>query len=394
MFRRLRDFFSDMLRQTDLVLLALCAAASLFGVLMVASATRYMHTWRLVAVQSAALLLGVILYLLVSQVDLNDLSKYWKWIFLTGLVFILLLVTPLGIEDNTGNRAWLDFPFLPVQVQPAEIVKLTLTLVLAKQLAWLKENRDLSSIPSILFLGVHFGVIFLLYYKVSSDMGSALVFLFIFICMCFVAGVALHWFAIGGVLGGVGFWALWDLNKMPKYMKLRFQVLFDHTLDVQNTGWQQTRSLMALGMDRSLFGDLMVEDGTAYLLAMPEAAKSLQDEWHEAGHTAIRVRLLDAPPQFTPPQGAQMRDTVASLRLDCVLAAGMSLSRARAAEIIRQGLVQRNHTPEERVDTLLEAGDLLSIRGFGRIRLTEIGGRTRKDRISIQLEVFKRERSS
>lgn len=86
-------------------------------------------------------------------------------------------------------------------------------------------------------------------------------------------------------------------------------------------------SLMALGMDRSLFGDLMVEDGTAYLLAMPEAAKSLQDEWHEAGHTAIRVRLLDAPPQFTPPQGAQMRDTVASLRLDCVLAAGMSLSR-------------------------------------------------------------------
>lgn len=52
-------------------------------------------------------------------------------------------------------------------------MKLTFTLVLAKQLAWLKENRDLSSIPSILFLGVHFGVIFLLYYKVSSDMGSA-----------------------------------------------------------------------------------------------------------------------------------------------------------------------------------------------------------------------------
>ena len=218
MFRRSRDFFTDILRQTDLVLLALCAAASLFGILMVASATRYMHTWRLVAVQSAALLLGVILYLLVSQVDLNDLSKYWKWIFLTGIIFILLLVTPLGIEDNTGNRAWLDFPFLPVKVQPAEIVKLTFTLVLAKQLAWLKENRDLSSIPSILFLGVHFGVIFLLYYKVSSDMGSALVFLFIFICMCFIAGVALHWFAIGGVLGGVGFWALWDLNKMPKYI--------------------------------------------------------------------------------------------------------------------------------------------------------------------------------
>jgi rod shape determining protein RodA len=246
-FRRSRDFFSDMLRQTDLVLLALCAAASLFGILMVASATRYMHTWRLVAVQSAALLLGVVLYLLVSQVDLNDLSKYWKWIFLTGLVFILLLVTPLGIEDNTGNKAWLDFPFLPVKVQPAEIVKLTFTLVLAKQLTWLRENRDLSSIPSILFLAAHFGVIFLLYYKISSDMGSALVFLFIFACMCFVGGVALRWFIIGGLGGGLAFWALWDLNKIPSYMKLRFMVLFDHSLDPQDTGWQQTRSLMALG---------------------------------------------------------------------------------------------------------------------------------------------------
>ena len=87
-------------------------------------------------------------------------------------------------------------------------------------------------------------------------------------------------------------------------------------------------------------------------------------------------------------------DMLLRLYMLVVLAVGMSVSRARAAEIIRQGLVQRNHTPEERVDTLLEAGDLLSIRGFGRIRLTEIGGRTRKDRISITLEVFKRERSS
>ena len=247
MFRRSRDFFSDMLRQTDLVLLALCAAASLFGILMVASATQYMHTLRLVKVQSVALLLGVVLYLLVSQVDLNDLAKYWKWIFLLGIGVILLLATPLGIEDNTGNKAWLEFPFLPVKVQPAEIVKLTFTLVLAKQLVWLRENRDLRSIPSILFLAAHFGVIFLLYYKISSDMGSALVFLFIFACMCFVGGVALRWFVIGGLGSGLVFWALWDLNKIPSYMKLRFQVIFDHSLDPSNTGWQQTRSLMALG---------------------------------------------------------------------------------------------------------------------------------------------------
>ena len=75
---------------------------------------------------------------------------------------------------------------------------------------------------------------------------------------------------IGGVLGGVGFWALWDLNKMPKYMKLRFQVLFDHTLDVQNTGWQQTRSLLTLGGGR-IFGQGLFR-GTQ---TQSEAASSL-----------------------------------------------------------------------------------------------------------------------
>ena len=247
MFRRAKNFLADVLQQADMILLALCCAATLFGITMVYSATRYMQTNRLVIIQGCALVLGVVLYLVISQIDLSDLCKYWKWIFLVGVVCILLLVTPLGIEDNTGNRAWLDFPFLPVKVQPAEIVKLTLTLVLAKQLVWLKENRNLSSIPSVLFLAAHLGVIFVLYYKVSSDMGSALVFLFIFACMCFVGGVALRWFLLGGLAGGLAFWAMWDLNKIPSYMKLRFQVLFDHSLDPQDTGWQQTRSLMALG---------------------------------------------------------------------------------------------------------------------------------------------------
>ncbi len=151
-------------------------------------------------------------------------------------------------------------------------------------------------------------------------------------------------------------------------------------------------SLMSLGMDRSLFGDLIVSEDHAYLLSMPEVGEMLTAEWHEAGHTPIQVRRLEQPPVITPPQGAPMRDTIASLRLDCVLSSGMSVSRTKAADIIRQGLVQLNHVPEERTDTLLREGDLLSVRGFGRIRLTEIGGKTRKDRIAVQLEVFKRDK--
>lgn len=147
-------------------------------------------------------------------------------------------------------------------------------------------------------------------------------------------------------------------------------------------------SLMALGMDRSFFGDLIAGEDRAYLLCLPEVAVRLPAEWDKAGNVPIRVTVLENAPVIEPPRGDQLRDTVASLRLDCILAAGMKTSRSRAAEIIRGGMVAVNHMPEERTDHVLEAGHLLSIRGFGRIRLVEVGSPTRKERLPVTLEIF------
>ncbi|MBR6030319.1 MAG: hypothetical protein IKP40_14645 [Clostridia bacterium] len=147
-------------------------------------------------------------------------------------------------------------------------------------------------------------------------------------------------------------------------------------------------SLLGLGIDRSYTGDLILQVKNAWLFALPELARRLPEEWLEAGRVPIRVSLCEEKPEITPPRGSLCRETVASLRLDAVLAAGMRLSRARTAELIRAGRVSVNHQMEERPDVLLNAGDLLSIRGAGRVRLTEIGGRTRKDRVSIEMERF------
>ena len=149
-------------------------------------------------------------------------------------------------------------------------------------------------------------------------------------------------------------------------------------------------SLMALGMDRSFFGDLIALEDRAYLCALPEAACRLPMEWDKAGNVSLKVTELPQRPEFEMPKGEKLRDTVASLRLDCVLASGMRTSRAKAAEMIRAGLVAVEHMPEERVDRLLAAGQLLSVRGFGRIRLTNVGDKTRKDRLPVTLEVFRR----
>ena len=147
-------------------------------------------------------------------------------------------------------------------------------------------------------------------------------------------------------------------------------------------------SLMALGMERGFMGDIVVQDGCAYLCVMPELAPRLPVEWTQAGRAPITVTEMAVPPVITPPQGQMLRDTVPSLRLDCILASGMKLSRAKAAEIIRQGLVSVNHQAEERVDRLLQPGQLLSIRHFGRIRLLQVDSPTRKDRLPVILEIF------
>lgn len=94
-------------------------------------------------------------------------------------------------------------------------------------------------------------------------------------------------------------------------------------------------SLMGLGMDRSFFGDLIALEDRAYLLALPEAASRLPVEWDKAGNVPVKIVILEEAPLFEPPRGEMLRDTVASLRLDCILAAGMKSSRSRAAEIGR-----------------------------------------------------------
>ena len=253
MFKRLKESILEIVQQADLILLGLCCAASVFGIAMIYSATRYNAPTdnRKIIVQTAALLIGVVVYFAISMIDLEILiSKWWKWIAAFNVAFILLLRTPFGLEQD-GNRAWLKFPFLPVSIGPAEVVKITFIILLARQLQWLREEkRDLKSASSAFLAAGHALGLAGLYFIISSDMGNALMFVLIFVVMAFVSGFALRWFALlfggaGAVIGGIVAFDLVPDSK--KYMLNRFRVLFDHSYDVQGQGWQQTRSLLTIG---------------------------------------------------------------------------------------------------------------------------------------------------
>ena len=251
MGKRLKNMLFEFLRQADLVLLSLCMVSTLYGMLLISSATRYMggaRSLRLLLVQAAAMGIGIMLYIFFSVIDVENLIRKWKWMLVFNIGFICLLKTPFGVDDGTGNLAWLKFPGVPVSIQPAEIVKLTFVLLLAKQLEWLlQERKELKTFKSVSFPAAHLVFMVALIYVISGDMGSALVYVFIFICMMLSAGTAWRWFALGLGGGGIGCALLYKLGKIPVYMVERFKVIFDHSYDPLGKGWQQTRSLLAIG---------------------------------------------------------------------------------------------------------------------------------------------------
>ena len=250
MLNRLKANLADFFQQADLVLLGLCCVATLYGIVLIFSATRYLGSNKLVVVQFVAMLLGICMYIAFSMVDLEVLMKRWKWVLAFNIGFILLLRTPLGISRG-GNRAWLKFPGIPVNIGPAEVVKITFVLLLAKQLEWLREEkRDMKSFRSAFSVAGHTFALMGWYVVISGDMGNALTFFFIFLCMAFAAGFALRWFVLlfAGAGGGIAAMVLLDMvPSSMNYMLDRFRVLFDHSYDSLGVGWQQTRSLLALG---------------------------------------------------------------------------------------------------------------------------------------------------
>lgn len=142
-------------------------------------------------------------------------------------------------------------------------------------------------------------------------------------------------------------------------------------------------AFLAKGVIRETLGDILVEEGRAVVFAKREIAEFLVQNTDRIGRIGVRVSLGAEPPF---PQGARFAGfsgTVASARIDCVLAAVCGCSREKAAALVTSGAVLRNHRAVASVSELVQEGDKLSIRGKGRCILDRIGPRTKKGRLGI-----------
>ena len=148
-------------------------------------------------------------------------------------------------------------------------------------------------------------------------------------------------------------------------------------------------SLMALGLTREKFGDLLVSPGRCDLIAAADAAPFLLQNWDSAGRARLQVEEIPLCDLEIPVQQVkEIRDTVASLRLDAVAAGGFSMSRTRAAELIAAGRVQVNHLDCCKGDRLVAEGDVITVRGLGKCLVAQVGGRSKKGRTMIVLHRY------
>ncbi|MBR1760983.1 MAG: RNA-binding protein [Schwartzia sp.] len=148
-------------------------------------------------------------------------------------------------------------------------------------------------------------------------------------------------------------------------------------------------ALMGLGVERDTIGDILVAAGSARVLADKKMAAFLLSEWKEIGAAAVRVEA-DSAESIAPREERvkEIRATVASLRADSVAAAGFGISRSRAASDIEAEKLKLNWQSVKNAAQTVKEGDVLSMRGRGRVEVAEVRGKTKKGRIGISLRRY------
>ena len=148
-------------------------------------------------------------------------------------------------------------------------------------------------------------------------------------------------------------------------------------------------AMMGLGIEREMTGDIAMgtyrDAPCAYLFALEEVADYIAANLDSAGRASLKVSVATETPQLIPPEGESLRLTVQQQRLDAVLAAACRLSRGEAQRLIAAGLVKLNHVPQLRPDARLSEGDLISARGYGRVKVTAFQGESRRGRQVVQV---------
>lgn len=145
-------------------------------------------------------------------------------------------------------------------------------------------------------------------------------------------------------------------------------------------------AILAAGLERSAVGDILVAEDHAVAFCT-ESAKQLLMDIVKIGKVGVGT-AEGIKGELPRPQFEALDRTVSSLRLDCIVGACANISRERSASLVKSGQVSSDFSVCLNVSASVREGEIISIRGFGRFRVSKIVGETKKGRIRVVIEKF------
>lgn len=147
-------------------------------------------------------------------------------------------------------------------------------------------------------------------------------------------------------------------------------------------------SFMALGIERSAVGDILVEAGKCVAFIRREMLSYFTDEIRKVGRVGVKLKNGYKLPLPDAREYKELSGVVASERVDCIVALLSKQSREKAANMIKSGLVQLNHVEISSTSLKVNVGDKLSIRTKGKFIIDEYGKLTGKGRLPVSARKY------
>ncbi|MBR5272200.1 MAG: FtsW/RodA/SpoVE family cell cycle protein [Clostridia bacterium] len=251
--KQFKASFRKFLRGTDFGLIIICLIASVYGILLVTSATLHNNPEG-VFLSSAAktmivsTIIGILLATIVSLFNPETIAKLWPIIAIVGVGLMVYTrffgVAPEGREDAVS---WIMIG--STVFQSSELLKIGFIVTFSVHIN--KVRTHINRIPHLIGLVAHAFIAFFLVSWCGDD-GSALVFILIFISMTFFAGLKWYYYAIGAAAAVCGFSVAWFTNIISGYQRRRILAIFNPEEYAMTEAYQQTRAIQAMGSGKLL----------------------------------------------------------------------------------------------------------------------------------------------
>ena len=147
-------------------------------------------------------------------------------------------------------------------------------------------------------------------------------------------------------------------------------------------------SLTGLGLEREKTGDIIISDNKAYVFVCSDITDFIVDNLEYVKHTHVKVSICDNIPEAVKPHFERRSVIVSSNRIDAVISKLYNLSREQSLKLVSEGRVFINGAELQSNSRALKEGDTISVRGFGKWIFRGEGGKTRKDRIYVEIDVY------